>query len=87
MHQLHYGVSSALALAGGFHAEIFTRSFVQPSGDFGGYLYLITCRRVCFLCFTEKPDYLPLLRADAIRKFGLHNEHTVRLPAMKTVPA
>ncbi|CAG8886971.1 unnamed protein product [Penicillium egyptiacum] len=25
-------------------------------GDFGGYLYLVTCRRVCFLCFTEKTD-------------------------------
>ncbi|KAH2761567.1 hypothetical protein KXW10_000389 [Aspergillus fumigatus] len=55
-------------------------------GDFGGYLYLITCRRVCFLCFTEKPDYLPLLRADAIRKFGLRHEHLTRLPAMKSVP-
>ncbi|CAG8886504.1 unnamed protein product [Penicillium egyptiacum] len=29
--------------------------------DFGGYLYLVTCRRVCFLYFTEKTDYLPLL--------------------------
>ena len=40
-------------------------------GDYGGYLYLVTCRRVCFLCLTENPDYLPILRADAIRKFGL----------------
>jgi hypothetical protein len=31
MHQLHFGASSALALAGGFHAKIFTRSFVRPS--------------------------------------------------------
>jgi hypothetical protein len=31
MHQLHFGVSSALALADGFHAKIFMRSFVQLS--------------------------------------------------------
>jgi hypothetical protein len=55
-------------------------------GDFGGYLYLITCRRVCFLCFTEKTDFLPLKRADAVRKFGLAREHLASLPAMRTVP-
>lgn len=55
-------------------------------GDFGGYLYLVTCRRVCFLCFTEKPDYLPILRKDAIRKFGLRSEHLASLPCMKSFP-
>lgn len=55
-------------------------------GDFGGYLYLVTCRRVCFLCFTEKPDYLPLLRKDAIRKFGLRSELLATLPCMKSFP-
>jgi hypothetical protein len=54
-------------------------------GDFWGYLYLITCRRVCFLCFTEATDYLPLRQVDAIRKFGLSREHLANLPAMKTV--
>lgn len=52
-------------------------------GDFGGYIYLITCRRVCFLCFTWKTDYRPLLRADALRKFGLHREHLPKIPSMK----
>lgn len=55
-------------------------------GDFGGYLYLVTCRRVCFLCFTEKTDYLPVLRKDAIRKFGLRSEHLASLPCMKSFP-
>jgi hypothetical protein len=55
-------------------------------GDFGGYLYLITCRRVCFLCFTEKTAYLPLLRTDAMRKFGLRREHVANLPRMKSIP-
>ncbi|CRL28954.1 Cyclin-like F-box [Penicillium camemberti] len=55
-------------------------------GDFGGYLYLVTCRRVCFLCFTEKADYLPLLRSDVIRKFGLRSEHLAKIPSFKSVP-
>lgn len=55
-------------------------------GDFAGYLYLITCRRVCFLCFTEKVDYLPLLRKDAIRKFGLCSDDLASLPCMRSFP-
>ncbi|PLB48396.1 hypothetical protein P170DRAFT_211578 [Aspergillus steynii IBT 23096] len=55
-------------------------------GDFGGYIYLVTCRRVCFLCFTEKTEYLPLLRTDAIRKFGLYPQHLPGLPCMKSFP-
>lgn len=55
-------------------------------GDFGGYLYLVTCRRVCFLCFTEKTDYLPVLRKDAIRKFGLRSEHLASIPCIKSFP-
>lgn len=55
-------------------------------GDFGGYLYLATCRRVCFLCFTEEADYLPILQKDAIRRFGLRSEHLASLPCMKSFP-
>ncbi|KZF24243.1 hypothetical protein L228DRAFT_245147 [Xylona heveae TC161] len=55
-------------------------------GDFGGYLYLITCRRVCYLCFAWERDYLPLLRTDVLRKFGLRNEHLAGLPSMRSLP-
>lgn len=58
----------------------------ESCGDFGGYLYLVTCRRVCFLCFTEKADYVPLPRKDAIRKFGLRPEHLASLPCLKSFP-
>ncbi|PWI71120.1 uncharacterized protein PCL_12488 [Purpureocillium lilacinum] len=27
---------------------------------FGDHLYLIDCRRVCYLCFTRRPEYFPL---------------------------
>ncbi|KAE8357014.1 hypothetical protein BDV28DRAFT_126080 [Aspergillus coremiiformis] len=52
--------------------------------DFGGYLYLVTCRRVCFLCFTEMTDYLPLPQKDVTRKFGLDSEHLAGLPHMRS---
>lgn len=55
-------------------------------GDFGGYLYLVTCRRVCYLCFTGKIDYLPISRKDAIRKFGLDSAHLANLPCMRSFP-
>ncbi|PKY06125.1 hypothetical protein P168DRAFT_135894 [Aspergillus campestris IBT 28561] len=55
-------------------------------GDFGGYLYLVTCRRVCFLCFTARADYLPLSRKDVTRKLGLDSKHIVLLPHMKSFP-
>lgn len=49
-------------------------------------MYLVTCRRVCFLCFTGRTEYLTLLRPDAMRKFGLRREDIVGLPSMKSVP-
>ena len=34
---------------------------------FGDHLYLIDCRRVCYLCFTRKPEYFPLTIGRASR--------------------
>ena len=43
----------------------------EECGDFAAYLYIITCRRVCFLCFSERACYLPL-GADLVkRRYGL----------------
>ncbi|OJJ99630.1 hypothetical protein ASPACDRAFT_43254 [Aspergillus aculeatus ATCC 16872] len=66
--------------------ETLSTAECNGCGDFGGYLYLITCRRVCFLCLTEKTDYLPLSRKDVFRKFGLDPTHLARLPRMKSFP-
>ena len=42
-------------------------------GDFGGYLYLLTCKRVCFLCFTDekKSALYPMDRLIAQGRFRL----------------
>ncbi|KAK3333802.1 hypothetical protein B0T19DRAFT_419186 [Cercophora scortea] len=55
-------------------------------GDFGGYLYLLTCKRVCFLCLSLNDVLLPLPPSHACRKFGLKRHHLADLPQMKTVP-
>ncbi|RAH41841.1 uncharacterized protein BO95DRAFT_467448 [Aspergillus brunneoviolaceus CBS 621.78] len=66
--------------------ETLSTAECDGCGDFGGYLYLLACRRVCFLCLTEKTDYLPLSRKDVIRQFGLDPTHLARLPHMKSFP-
>jgi hypothetical protein len=32
----------------------------EQCGDFGGYIYAITCRRVCFICLSEGRSFLPV---------------------------
>ena len=55
-------------------------------GDFGGYLYLLTCARVCFLCLSEDNRFLPLRYSDATRKFGVPRHILNTLPHMKSIP-
>ncbi|KAI0506230.1 hypothetical protein F5B22DRAFT_471880 [Xylaria bambusicola] len=65
--------------------QILCTSKCEQCGDFGGYLYLITCRRVCFLCFTSNRAYLPMRLDHASWKFGLHHRVIKDLPCVKIV--
>ncbi|KAH7150407.1 hypothetical protein B0J13DRAFT_288384 [Dactylonectria estremocensis] len=57
----------------------------ETCGDFGGYLYLITCKRVCFICLVEDKRYLPLDPGHATDEYGF-DRHTLRmLPRMAQV--
>jgi hypothetical protein len=58
----------------------------EECGDFGGYLYILTCKRVCFLCLSQNIRFLPLLRSQAIRKFGLKRHMLRSLPCMTSIP-
>jgi len=58
----------------------------EKCGDFGGYLYLLTCKRACFLCFSNDRKYLPLLVSEAVRKFGLQGGIVETLPQMISLP-
>lgn len=55
-------------------------------GDFGGYVYLITCKRVCYFCFTGHPNYLPLRYKRAIEMFGLDRKILLGLPQIRSIP-
>lgn len=54
-------------------------------GDFGGYLYLITCSRVCFICFTENKLFLPVNPKFASMATGRSREELKKLPHIRSV--
>ncbi|KAI1770009.1 hypothetical protein F4818DRAFT_450600 [Hypoxylon cercidicola] len=57
----------------------------EQCGDFGGYLYLLTCKRVCFLCFSRDKLYLPLSPRLVSWKFGLDRQIINTLPRMRVL--
>jgi hypothetical protein len=58
----------------------------EQCGDFGEYLYILTCKRVCFLCLSKNEKYLPLLGSHAIRKFGINHQILRTLPCFTSIP-
>ena len=58
----------------------------ETCSHFGGYLYLITCKKVCFRCLSRRDSFLPLSRADIVRKYGLQSGHMARIPRMRSRP-
>lgn len=58
----------------------------EQCGDFASYLYLLTCKRVCFLCFSQDRLYLPLSPRRASWKFGLDSRIIKTLPRMRVIP-
>ncbi|KAK6072522.1 F-box domain-containing protein [Seiridium cupressi] len=53
---------------------------------FGGYLYLITCKRVCYFCFTTDPLYLPLSATLATKHAGIARGELKCLPHIFSLP-
>jgi hypothetical protein len=53
---------------------------------FGGYLYLITCKRVCYLCFSRKEEYLPVTLTAATRRSKILKRTLMRLPNALSLP-
>ena len=64
----------------------FCTSKCEYCGDFGGYLYLLACRRVCFLCLTENNTCLPISRKIAKGKFGVYGAALDTIPQMRSMP-
>ncbi|KID96028.1 F-box domain containing protein, partial [Metarhizium majus ARSEF 297] len=53
---------------------------------FGGHLYLITCKRVCYFCFILDPLYLPVSATLATKHTGLSRKELKRLPHILGLP-
>ncbi len=53
---------------------------------FGGYLYLITCSRVCYFCFTRIADYFPFSASQATKLTRLSRGDLKTLPHVFSLP-
>lgn len=53
---------------------------------FGDYLYLITCKRVCYLCFTTDILYFPVPATVAAKYTGLPRGRLTCLPHVRSLP-
>ena len=54
--------------------------------DLGGYLYLITCLRVRYTCFTENERFLPIGRKPAAKSTGYSGQEIRQLPHIRSIP-
>ncbi|KAL7938666.1 hypothetical protein V8C35DRAFT_84860 [Trichoderma chlorosporum] len=54
--------------------------------NFGCYLYLITCKRVCYSCFTTNALYFPVSLALATKHTGLARRELKCLPHISSLP-
>lgn len=55
-------------------------------GNFGGYIYLVTCRRACFVCISDNSAFLPLTPRRAAAQFGLSVRRAQTLPSVRALP-
>ena len=55
-------------------------------GEFGTYLYLLECRRYCWLCLAEDSNIQPVSRSVVRSLFGLPAEIVQQLPYIRSLP-
>lgn len=56
----------------------------KTCGDFAGYIYMLTCERVCFLCLSDNERFLPYDLTP--RKYKTLRDALCDLPHMKSIP-
>ena len=66
--------------------EALTRGKCESCNHLGDYLYLITCRRVCYSCFTSRKEYFPVSLTLAARHAKLQRKALKRLPQVRSLP-
>lgn len=55
-------------------------------GNFGAFLFLLTCERCCFQCIRKKPASWVLPRAQAAKCFDLSTRQMKVLPTARSIP-
>ncbi|KAF2226862.1 hypothetical protein BDZ85DRAFT_256888 [Elsinoe ampelina] len=65
--------------------ETMHHSTCEGCGDNGSYLYLLTCTRVCYLCFSRDKQFLPLGGLKAVRETELKRQEIESLPNCHTI--
>ncbi|KAM7210248.1 hypothetical protein V8F06_014370 [Rhypophila decipiens] len=67
--------------------KTLTQEKCESCDCFGGYLYLISCKRVCYLCFTSKKEYFPVKRTFAKKHIRSTQKTAVNhLPQIQSLP-
>ena len=85
-------VRGMLSIGSAKHNSIFElheklrKANCDVCGCFGGHLYLVTCKRVCFPFFTAEPSFLPLRASEIVRKFGLDPSTLHEISSIKSRP-
>ena len=55
-------------------------------GEFGAFIYMLSCSRVCLLCVEQRPELLPLSLSHAKHKYGLNRKAVSSLPTLRSLP-
>lgn len=66
--------------------KTLSTSKCETCDRFGSYLYLITCKRVCYFCFTEGLEYHPVLAKHAAEHIGVRRREVIHLPHILSLP-
>ncbi len=71
----------------GFLHDTLRATACETCSEFGSYLYLITCRRVCWYCFMHNPSFLPMRTFNAAFCTSLPQDEILRrVPHITTLP-
>lgn len=60
--------------------------YCKECGDLGCFLYIPTCKRICFPCLTMQPEYVPIPLNYASRDWGIPQAVAETLPRIRSVP-
>lgn len=66
--------------------QVLTTEKCETCSLFGGFLYLITCKRVCYFCFTTRKEYFPVSLTLAARQTKLPKKALSGLPQVRSLP-